>query len=325
MSKLFAILLLLLSILLLTSCTKDEGTTINEPYVNTAPSTPGNPNPPDGATRISRSPVLNWTCADPDAGDTIKYDLYFGSVNPPNSLMASSWIYPNYNASGLDSNKTYYWRVTAKDSKGGQSIGSIWRFTTIGTPTIIPMELSNWRYWASNPDQYKSAGAGIFETTSEGLKAYGQPNKRDGINIHPINKYDMMNKTLYCKWKINGGGEYCNGGFIIMLDDSLPATNIYGAGSPGFVGFVFVTTYYSYNGSTLIQDDVWYYTRVIITSTGFTSKTSTTNYDNSGGTVIQTISNNVSATTLIGKPVLGIGDTYAGSSAYTVVAEFSIE
>jgi hypothetical protein len=205
------------------------------------------------------------------------------------------------------------------------SLAQIDSITFTIQPTSIPMELSNWRYWASNPNQYKPAGDSIFERTSEGLKAYGQPNSRDGIGIHPINKYDMMNKTLYCKWKINGAGQYCNGGFTIMLDDSLPATNVYGASSPDFVGFVFVTTSYSSNGSTLIQDDFWYYTRVTITSTGFTSTTATTNYDNSGGTVIQTLSNNVSATTLVGKPVLGVGDTYAGSSAYTVIAEFRIE
>lgn len=128
-----AILVLLISTFTFLSCSEDETTT---PQSNNPPTTPSNPSPINGATDVSRSPVLSWTCSDPDAGDSIKYDLFFSSVNPPNTQIASGWIYPNYTMTGLENNQTYYWRITAKDLKGASSVGPIWRFTTVvGLPT----------------------------------------------------------------------------------------------------------------------------------------------------------------------------------------------
>lgn len=131
MHKITQILLVWSCFLLIASCKKEETT---QPPSNNAPATPSNPNPADAATNVSRSPVLSWTCSDPDAGDSVKYDIFFASVNPPNTLTAPSWVFPNYSISGLDTNRTYYWRINAKDSKGATSVGPIWRFTTIIRP-----------------------------------------------------------------------------------------------------------------------------------------------------------------------------------------------
>ncbi|MEI7662066.1 MAG: LamG domain-containing protein [Bacteroidota bacterium] len=97
---------------------------------NSAPTTPSNPTPADGAVNISRSPILNWVSSDPE-GDVITYELYLSYVNPPNTLIAGNLTTSSYAITGLDSNKTYYWRINAKDSKGSASSGPIWRFTTI--------------------------------------------------------------------------------------------------------------------------------------------------------------------------------------------------
>jgi hypothetical protein len=113
--------------LLITSCKDDNPA---QPAGNNPPTTPANPSPAGGATGISRSPVLSWTCSDPD-GDSVKYELYFSSINPPNTLIAGNLIFPNYAITGLDSNRTYYWRVTPKDTKGAASPGPIWHFTTL--------------------------------------------------------------------------------------------------------------------------------------------------------------------------------------------------
>ncbi|HPP71137.1 MAG TPA: hypothetical protein PLK95_10495 [Pseudothermotoga sp.] len=56
-----------------TSCGTPSGT-----QPNTPPSKPGNPNPANGATNVSRTTTLSWSCSDPD-GDTLTFDIYFGT------------------------------------------------------------------------------------------------------------------------------------------------------------------------------------------------------------------------------------------------------
>jgi hypothetical protein len=109
------------------SCNDDEEPA---PASNNQPSVPANPDPADGELNVLTSPVLSWTCSDPDAGDVLKYDIYFGAINPPNTLLVSNWNDPNYAITGLENYTNYYWRVTAHDSNGGTSVGPIWHFTT---------------------------------------------------------------------------------------------------------------------------------------------------------------------------------------------------
>ncbi len=109
------------------SCKKAEDPT---PPGNHQPGTPGNPIPSDAVTNISITTVLSWSCSDPDNGDSLVYEIYFGTVNPPNTILVSNWKQTNYALTLLDFNTTYYWRVTAHDNKGASSVGPIWRFTT---------------------------------------------------------------------------------------------------------------------------------------------------------------------------------------------------
>lgn len=109
-----------------------EKTYSPEAPVNDPPTTPADPNPLDGAIAQSTSPTLSWTCNDPN-GDSIEYDLYFGTANPPNDLIASKWSSCNYAVTGLLFRTTYYWRVTACDTQGDSAVGRIWRFVTADT------------------------------------------------------------------------------------------------------------------------------------------------------------------------------------------------
>tara|TARA_R110000751_G_scaffold14621_2_gene47252 strand:- start:149972 stop:150682 length:711 start_codon:yes stop_codon:yes gene_type:complete len=72
--------------------------------------------------------TLDWTGSDVDAGDTLTYDLYFGtSTNPAVSqlnLATSTFDVTTVAAT------TYYWRVDTKDNNGVKSIGQEWSFTT---------------------------------------------------------------------------------------------------------------------------------------------------------------------------------------------------
>lgn len=72
---------------------------------------------------------LQWTASDVDTEDTLAYDVYFGTENPPSVLSSE-----NQSATSLEvdltSSTTYYWKVVVKDGQGGQTIGQIWSFST---------------------------------------------------------------------------------------------------------------------------------------------------------------------------------------------------
>ena len=96
---------------------------------NTAPNTPTNPNPANNAAGIAANQTLTWTGGDPDAGDTVNYDIVvardagltdvFASTN---DLTAASYALTNMDR-GL-----YYWRVTAEDNHGSRTVGPVWSF-----------------------------------------------------------------------------------------------------------------------------------------------------------------------------------------------------
>lgn len=76
--------------------------------------------------QVSESNVnLAWLSSDVD-GDTLSYDIYFGEDNPP-ILLIENVVETSYKVTVLEGN-TYYWKIVAKDNRGGESIGQIWNF-----------------------------------------------------------------------------------------------------------------------------------------------------------------------------------------------------
>jgi hypothetical protein len=72
---------------------------------------------------------LQWTASDVDASDALTYDVYFGTANPPTAIVSSNQSANSLNRTVIASTK-YYWKVTVKDGKGGQTVGQVWSFTT---------------------------------------------------------------------------------------------------------------------------------------------------------------------------------------------------
>ena len=114
------------------SC-NDSGPTIDNSNNsgNHAPAAPNNPFPHNDTTGVPRLLTVSWTCEDPDAGDTIKYDVYMANDNPPvnvliTNLLANSYFVPFL----LDTSRVYYWRVNSKDNHGAITTGTVWKFTT---------------------------------------------------------------------------------------------------------------------------------------------------------------------------------------------------
>ena len=156
---------------------------------NNAPNPPSNPIPLDNATNVSITPTLSWECSDPD-GDSLSYDIYFGT--DPEKLPVIKDDHPSTalvletisGYSKLQNETTYYWMVVAKDSKGGVTPSSVWRFTT-----CKPARLK-WKFETYN--SISSSGPAI---ASDGTVYIGS----EDYNLYAINPDGTL------KWKYNTG------------------------------------------------------------------------------------------------------------------------
>ena len=81
--------------------------------------------PADNSNILQESVLLQWSCSDEDE-DPLKFDLYFGSEDPP-PLYQRDLEHPSQEVN-LESDQTYYWKVVAKDPQGAKSIGPTWSF-----------------------------------------------------------------------------------------------------------------------------------------------------------------------------------------------------
>ena len=96
--------------------------------VNNAPNVPGSPTPSDQTINQPLNITLQWIGSDRD-GDATSYDVYFGITSAP-PLVSSNQTSNTYTANTMVPNKTYYWKIIAKDSLNAISEGPLWSFTT---------------------------------------------------------------------------------------------------------------------------------------------------------------------------------------------------
>lgn len=107
---------------------------------NNPPVTPSN-GWPSNVTNMPLDLTLSWTCSDPD-GDNLTYDLYFGTSSNPSKIL-NNYSGNSYTLHSLNGNTTYYWKVVAKDGKGGVTSGPVWSFTTLGNNPPSSPNLTN--------------------------------------------------------------------------------------------------------------------------------------------------------------------------------------
>lgn len=105
------------------------------PPVNHPPNVPSDPVPPDQAVGVGlKDNVLSWSGGDPDAGDIVTYDIFFGVSTPP-PLLHSDWPTTNLTVT-LAAHTHYYWQVIARDDQLGTG-GPVWEFTTGGGSYVV--------------------------------------------------------------------------------------------------------------------------------------------------------------------------------------------
>ncbi len=110
---------------------------------NKPPVVPYNPFPSNQDTGVYQPLTLHWSCYDPD-GDTLTYNVFFGTDYPPTTQISSHQSETSISRSGLTSNTTYYWQVQALENNY-LSESPIWSFTTAvqggaGCPSLIVYE-----------------------------------------------------------------------------------------------------------------------------------------------------------------------------------------
>jgi hypothetical protein len=134
-------------------------TTVGAP-ANRAPNTPSNPTPAHGAGGQSTSLTLRWSASDPD-GDPVRFDVYLGTDNPPTQPVSSDRTSASYALSALTPGVTYFWRVVAKDNRGGVTNGPVWSFATDSPPDLTPRLVA---YYPFNGDANDGSGNGHHGT-----------------------------------------------------------------------------------------------------------------------------------------------------------------
>lgn len=96
---------------------------------NQPPNIPKNPNPSNGATGVSVNTTLRWTGGDPDSGDIVTYDVYFGTNMSPAKIVSKQFN-SFFTPAALAYQTSYYWKIVSWDNFGANNSSPLWSFTT---------------------------------------------------------------------------------------------------------------------------------------------------------------------------------------------------
>ena len=165
---------------------------------NSPPNTPSNPNPTNHATGVDVNADLGWTCSDPDVGDTLIYDVYFGTTStPPN--VATGQSSTTYDPGTITAGTKYYWQIVAWDNHGASTSGPVWDFTTAGGVNSPP-----------NKPQTPSG-----KINGKAGNSYPYTTSADDPNSDKV-KYgwDKNGDGAVDQWDDNGGSYYSSGATI---------------------------------------------------------------------------------------------------------------
>jgi len=105
---------------------------------NSLPNPPSNPTPANNSLNVPITTILIWTGGDPDSGDTVTYDVYFGPYNPPPQAVSNQSTLSYDPPGNLVYDTLYYWKIVAWDNHGATRTGPLWRFITGTLPNQPP-------------------------------------------------------------------------------------------------------------------------------------------------------------------------------------------
>ena len=103
--------------------------TEGEAVENHLPFSPNLVSPSMNETILTNTVQLEWEASDIDVNDVLSFDIFFGTLNPPNEIIESNYSETKKEVT-LKSSTSYYWKVVVKDGSGGEVEGPIWTFKT---------------------------------------------------------------------------------------------------------------------------------------------------------------------------------------------------
>jgi hypothetical protein len=116
------------------NCTAIASSTLSINVIGLTPSVPLLDSPVNGSTGIISRPTLNWTASPSATGYQLQVSL--NSVFST-TVFDDTTITTNYHQIGsLQNNKSFYWRVRAKNSFGWSEFSEVWNFMTFPVPPV---------------------------------------------------------------------------------------------------------------------------------------------------------------------------------------------
>jgi len=103
---------------------------------NNPPFEPASPNPADSSVDVALNTRLVWAGGDPDEGDSVVYEVYYGECDGEGPALVATVNAPEYDPGPLEPCTSYCWGVVAVDSRGERTAGPIWTFSTSCPPAI---------------------------------------------------------------------------------------------------------------------------------------------------------------------------------------------
>ena len=201
--------------------------------------------------------------------------------------------------------------------------------------TIVNLDPSAWHVFQNTPyyvigTEYSPRVGPTYQVTSDGLQFNGS-GYRAGTGVFSDYSGDFSHSTINIKWMANGGDGYywgtpTNPSFMSLNLglgwDSADGTKLDG----GFGGGSGFSTNHSSGGTTLISDNMWYYTTLTITPDKlFTESTSAGNYLDAGGSLVHSTSYTLTDNLWdhIGNAHIqaGLADNYGGANARMTLGE----
>jgi hypothetical protein len=101
--------------------------------------------PPDGAKNVPVDALLYWNGSDPNSGDKLTYDVYFGLYDPPTQqepYNRTETFFDPYGGDPMQLFEKYYWKIVSWDMEGERSETKVFTFETGVNPPPTDPEIT---------------------------------------------------------------------------------------------------------------------------------------------------------------------------------------
>ena len=187
---------------------------------------------------------------------------------------------------------------------------------TLHWDLIQYMTLTNASYFPTDPTRFFKTDSSVIGYCSTARQEYG---------LVSAQTYDLTGRTVYIKWRSTGAGQFSTVHLFVSRDGLIVPDNQF-SNTPDRLPYYMtnLSSVQTYNGSTVIADDAWYYTRISITATNYSTVTASNDYDDKGGTVVES-KNGPLLNSAIGTIGIYDLDPYGGPQCRKEIREVTIK